>query len=157
MQLPINKDGNIELDLFDIVSEVMGRATEEERQAMVENFGLQEPIRTWMVTRLANEYSRPSYNENVHKDRATLLTQIKEEELKYYADLIVDKMTDEYRHNKAYWEIYRWCSDHNITRMEGFPHQALKCSDWKWKQELEETVRQIIKTERPDLLEVKQE
>ncbi len=156
MQLPINKEGNIELDLFEIVSEVVGRATQEEREAMVEAFGFQEPIRKWMVERLANEYARPSYNENIHKDRAELLAKIKDEELKYYADLIVDKMVDEHRHNKAYWELYHWCSDHNITNMAGFPHQALKSTDWKWQQEIEEVVRNIIKTERPDLLEVKE-
>ena len=34
MRLPINEDGNIELDLFEIVSEVMHKATEEERQTI---------------------------------------------------------------------------------------------------------------------------
>lgn len=133
----------------------MHRATEEECQTMVEYFGLQKPIRKWMVERLANEYSRPSFYESVHKDRLELLQKIKQEELSFYACLIVEKMTDEHRHNKAYWEIYRWCSDHNITSMEGFPHQALKSDDFKWEQELEETVKRIIKTERTDLLEVK--
>jgi hypothetical protein len=37
--------------------------------------------------------------------------------------------------------------------MEGFPHQALKTSDWDWKMELENTVFEIIKRERPNLLE----
>ncbi len=155
MQLPINKDGNIELDLFEIVSEVIGRATEEERETMVEYFALQKPIRKWMVERLAEEYSRPCYNEGIHKDRLELLQRIKVEELNYYASLIVEKMIDEHRHNKAYWELYRWCSDHSITNMVGFPHQALKNSDWKWREELEEIVKQIIKTDRPDLLEPK--
>ncbi len=155
MNLPINKEGNIELDLFEIVSEVIGRATEEERQTMVEYFGLQKPIRKWMVERLADEFSRPSFDENIHKDRLELLTKIKDEELSYYADLIVDTMVDEHRHNKAYWELYRWCSANKITSMNGFPYQALKSDDWQWKQELETTVREIIKRERPDLLEVK--
>jgi hypothetical protein len=155
MQLPINKDGNIELDLFEIVSEVVNRATEEERQTIVEYFGFQKSIREWMIKRLADEYSRPSYYEEIHKDRLELLRKIKIEELNFYASLIVGKMIDEHRHNKAYWEIYRWCSDHNITRMDGFPHQALKPDDWKWRGELEETVTQIIKQERPDLLDTK--
>ncbi len=156
MQLPINKDGNIELDLFDIVSEVIGRATEEERQTIIEYFAMQKPIRKWMVERLAEEYSRPSYYKSVHEDRLDLLKRIKEEELSYYAGLIVEKMIDEHRHNLAYWELWRWCSDHKITHMEGFPYQALKTSDWNWKQELEETVKTIIKKERPDLLDVKE-
>ncbi len=154
MRLPLNKEGNIELDLFEIISEVIGKATEEERDTIVEYFGLQKPIRKWMVGRLADEFSRPCYNESIHDDRSDLLQKIKDEELKYYASLITDKMVDEHRHNKAYWEIYRWCSDHGITHMEGFPHQALKLSDWDWKREIEETVRNIIKTERPDLLKV---
>jgi len=154
MNLPINKDGNIELDLFDIVSEVIGRATDEERETIVVYFGLQKPIRKWMVERLAEEYSRPSYNEEIHKDRSELLQKIKVEELNYYATLIAGKMIDEHRHNKAYWELYRWCSDHNLTCMVGFPHKALKNSDWEWKEEVEEIVRNIIKQERADLLEV---
>ena len=157
MQLPINKDGNIELNLVDIISEVMNRATEEERQTMVEYFALQEPIRKWMVERLADEYSRPCYNNKIHKDRLELLKKIKQEELEYYADKIVDKITNEYRHNKAYWELYWWCQANNITRMEGFPHQALKPSEWDWRMELEKMVCEVIKTERPDLLEVKGE
>lgn len=155
MRLPINKEGNIELDLFDIVSEVIGRATEEERETIVGYFGLQKPIRKWMVDRLADEFSRPSYNEEIHNDRLALLQKIKAEELKYYADLIVDKISDEHRHNKAYWELYWWCQKNEITRMEGFPHQALRTSDFNWKLELEETVQQIITQKRPDLLEPK--
>ncbi len=156
MQLPINKDGNIELDLFDIVSEVVHRATPEEREAMVENFGILKPIRDFIIDKLANEYSRPSFYEGWHDDRLKFLKAIKQEELDYYASLIADKLSDEERHQKAYWELYWWCQKNNITNMAGFPHQALKCSDWKWKQELEDTVRQIIKTERPSLLEVNQ-
>lgn len=157
MQLPINKDGNIELDLWQIVSEVVHRATKEERQMMVEYFGMQEPIRKWMVERLADEYSRPNYYAEVHKDRLEFLRKIQEEELDFYASLIVGKMVDEYRHSKAYWKLYRWCSDHGITRQAGFPHQALKPSDWNWKLELENAVKEIIKTERPDLLEAKRD
>ena len=155
MRLPINKDGNIELDLFEIVSEVIGRATEEERGAIVEYFGFQKPIRKWMVERLAKDYSRPAYCASVHEDRLELLNLIKQEELEYYASLIVEKMVDEHRHNKAYWKLYHWCSANNITIMDGFPHQALKCSDWDWRQELEMIVKDIIKKERPELLEVK--
>ena len=152
MQLPLNKEGNIELDLFQIISEVIGNATEEEREAIVEYFGLQKPIRKWMVERLADDFSRPSYNTDIHEDRADLLRKIKDEELNYYAGLIVEKVKDEKRHNKAYWELYWWCQAHNLTSQEGFPRQALKPSDWKWNLDLEETVKQIIKTERPDLL-----
>ncbi len=155
MQLPINKDGNIELDLWEIVHEVVNQATEEEQQMMVEYFAMQKPIRKWMVERLADDFSRPNYNTSTHEDRDELLTKLKDEELKYYASLIVEKMIDEHRHNKAYWEIYRWCSANNITRMEGFPHQALKHDDWKWRLELEETVGTIIKQDRPDILEPK--
>ncbi len=157
MQLPINKEGNIELDLFDIVSEVMNRVTEEERQTMVEYFALQKPIQKWMVERLATEYSRPNFYEGVHNDRLALLKSIKQEELEYYASLIADKVEDERRHNKAYWELYYWCSDNNITGMKGFPHQALKTGDFDWKHDVEETVKEIIKQERPDLLEVKEQ
>lgn len=155
MQLPINKDGNIELDLFNIVSEVINRATPEERQSIIEYFAILKPIREFVIDKLANEYSRPAFYEGWHDDRLKFLKAIKQEELEYYASLIVNAMIDEHRHNKAYWEIYRWCSDHDITRMAGFPHQSLKHSDWKWKEELENTVKQIIKAERPDLLEVK--
>lgn len=155
MQLPINKDGNIELDLWEIVHEVVNRATEEEQQMMVEYFAMQKPIRKWIVERLADDFSRPNYNTSIHEDRDELLTKLKDEELKYYASLIVEKMIDEHRHNKAYWEIYHWCSDNNITRMEGFPRQALKHDDWKWRLELEETVGTIIKQDRPDILEPK--
>lgn len=155
MELSLNKNGNIELDLYDIITEVIGKATEEEMVDIVECFGLQKPIREWMVKRLADEFSRPSYNEEIHKDRLELLQSIKVEELKYYADLIVDKMIDEHRHNKAYWELYHWCSNHEVTRMDGFPHQALKPSDFEWKRELTETVENIIKEKRPDLLEPK--
>ncbi len=157
MRLPINKDGNIELDLFEIVSEVVNRASEEERQTIIEYFAMQKPIRKWMVERLAEEYSRPSYYSEVHEDRLDFLTKIKDEELSYYASLICEKITDEYRHSKAYWELYHWCSDHNITRMEGFPHQALKPSDFDWGHELETLVRDTIKQERPDLLKPKTE
>ena len=157
MQLPINKDGNIELDLFEIISEVINKATEEERQTIVEYFGFQKPIRKWMVERLADEYSRPSFYESVHDDRFALLKAIKQEELEYYADLIAQKVAGERRHNKAYWEQYWWCQKNNITAMDGFPHQALKSSDWNWKNEVAETVKEIIKQERPDLLEVKVE
>jgi len=155
MQLPMNKDGNIELDLFEIVSEVINRATQEEREAIVEYFGYQKPIREWMVERLATEFSRPSYYEEIHKDRLEFLRQIKEEELSFYADLIAQKVADERRHNKAYWELYHWCSNHNITHTDGFPHQALKSNDWDWKNEVAETVKEIIKQERPDLLDAK--
>lgn len=156
MQLPINKDGNIELDLFEIISEVVHRATPEEREAIVENFAILKPIREFIIDKLANEYSRPSFYEGWHHDRLKFLKAIKQEELDYYASLIVGKIVDEYRHNKAYWELYHWCSNHDITRMEGFPHQALKPSDWKWKEELEAMVKAVIKQERPDLLEVKE-
>lgn len=153
MQLPINKDGNIELDLFAIISEVVHRATPEEREAIVEDFAILKPIREFIIDKLANEYSRPAFYEEWHQDRLKFLKAIKQEELEYYASLIVHKMIDEHRHNKAYWELYRWCSDNHITRMEGFPHQALKPSDWKWEEELENTVKEIIRKERPDLLE----
>lgn len=157
MQLPINKDGNIELDLFEIVSEVVNKATPEEQEAIVEYFGFQKPIRKWMVDRLANEYSRPSFYEEIHEDRLALLKQIKQEELAFYADLIAQKVADERRHNKAYWELYHWCSNHGITRTAGFPRQALNSSDWDWKNEVAEIVEEIIKQKRPDLLEVKTE
>jgi len=154
MRLPINKDGNIELDLFDIVSEVVGKATEEERQTMVEYFGMQEPIRKWMVERLAEEYSRPSFYEEVHNDRKDFLRKIKDEELAFYASLIVERVNDECRHQQAYWKLYYWCSANNITRMNGFPSPILHPSDWDWRKELEDRVKQIIKTERSDLLGV---
>jgi hypothetical protein len=159
MQLSINKEGNIELDLFDIVSEVIGRATEEERQTMVEYFGLQEPIRKWMVERWADDYSRPSYNNTIHKDRLDFLTKIKQEEMAYYADKIVDKINDEYRHNKAFWELYHWCQTNEVTRQKGFPStfQLLKESDWDWRRGLDAMVKDIIKNDRPDLIETKTE
>jgi len=154
MILPINKEGNIELDLFEIVSQVVHKATPEEKEAIIECFGLQKPIREWMVNRLATEFSRPCYCEGIHADRLKLLEAIKQEELNYYAALIVSKVEDERRHNKAYWELYRWCQAHNITGMEGFPHQALKHSEWDWKLEIERIIKDIIKNERPDLLKV---
>lgn len=150
MQLPINKDGNIELDLFDIVSEVMNRATEEEMQTMVEYFALQKPIRKWMVERLANEYSRHSYYQSVHDDRRELLKQIKDEELAYYADLIAEKVEREKRFEKSYYDLRNWCSEH----AKDFPWDKTEI-DLNFKREVEETVKTIIKTERPDLLEVK--
>jgi len=156
MQLPINKDGNIELDLFDIVSEVVHRATPEERETMVEYFGLMKPIRDFIIDKLANEYSRPSFYEGWHDDRLKFLKAIKQEELEYYASLIAGKVEDERRHNKAYWELFWWCQRNNITHMEGFPHQALKTGEWEWKREVEEIVKEAIKQQRPDLLEVKE-
>lgn len=155
MNLPLNKDGNIELDLHDIITEVIGKATEEEMIGIVESFGLQKPIRKWMVERLADEFSRPCYYESVHDDRLKLLQSIKVEELAYYADAIVKAMVDEHRHNKAYWELYWWCQKNNITSMNEFPHNALKPSDYNWKQALEKTVIKIIEEKRPDLLEPK--
>ena len=155
MRLPINKDGNIELDLSEIISEVVGKATDEERKTIIEYFGFLIPIRKLVIDMLAHEYSRPSFYEDVHKDRLELLTKVKQEELGYYAALIVDKVEDERRHNKAYWELYHWCSNNNITSRPSFPHQALKGGDWNWRLELEKVVTDIIKKERPDLLEVK--
>ena len=120
---------------------------------MIEYFGFQEPIRKWMIERLAEEYSRPSYCEEIHRDRLDFLKRIKDEELSFYADLIASRVSDERRHNKAYWELYHWCQSHNITRIDGFPYQALKASDWDWKNDVAKTVRHIINQERPDLLE----
>ncbi len=155
MELSLNEKGNIELDLYAIITEVIGKATEEEMVDIVECFGLQKPIRRWMVERLADDYSRPCFNESIHDDRLKLLQSIKVEELKYYADLIVDKMVDEHRHNKAYWELYHWCQNHDVNKIEGFPYNSLRPSNTDWTKELRETVETIIKEKRPDLLEPK--
>lgn len=155
MNLPLNKNGNIELDLYDIMAEVIGNATEEEMDGIIERFTLLPEIRRYMVDRLANEYSRYCYYEEIHKDRLSLLTKIKEEELNFYASLIADKVADEYRHNKAYWELYHWCSDKGYTHEDKFPHQALKPCDWDWIKGIEKIVVDTVKKERPSLLEVK--
>jgi hypothetical protein len=80
---------------------------------------------------------------------------IKVEELKYYADLIVDKMVEESRHHKAYWELYHWCKNHDVNKIDGFPYNSLRPYDTDWTKELRETVENIIKEKRPDLLEPK--
>jgi len=59
MQLPINKDGNIELDLFEIISEIVNEPTEEGLQTIIDYLDFQKPIRMWRVESLAEEYSRP--------------------------------------------------------------------------------------------------
>ncbi len=150
MNLPINKDGNIELDLFEIVSIVIDRATPEEREAITEYFALQKPIREWMVERLANEYSRHSYYQSVHEDRREFLRQIMEEELAYYADLIADKVEDWKRYRDAYYELRNWCSEN----AKDYPWNKLDI-DFDFRRELETMIKDIVKQERPDLLEPK--
>jgi len=149
MNLPINKDGNIELDLFEIVSIVIDKATPEERETITEYFGLQNPIREWMVERLANEYSRHCFYESVHQDRRELLKKIKEHELAYYADLIAEKVEREKRFEKAYYNLRNWCSEN----AKDYPWDRTEI-DFDFRRNLEEMVINIIKQERQDLLEV---
>jgi hypothetical protein len=155
MNLSLNKNGNVELDLYEIISEVIGNATEAEMLSIIEEFALQPKIRKYMIDRLANEFSRPCFCEEIHNDRLELLQKIKAEELSFYASLIVGKMIDEYRHNKAYWELYWWCSNKGYSQEDSFPHQALKTSDWDWRLELENLVIETVKKERHELLEIK--
>jgi hypothetical protein len=40
--------------------------------------------------------------------------------------------------------------------MDGFPHRVLQPGDFDWKKEVEAVVREVIKQERPELLEAKE-
>jgi hypothetical protein len=114
MKLGINDKGIIELDMLDIVREVVGNTPDEELDELISMFGFQKRISKMVSEALAEEFSRANYNTNIHECRDLFLKHIKQEEIKYYASVITDKLDDYKRAHEQYWKLYNWCSANHV-------------------------------------------
>ena len=124
MKPEMNKQGKIQLDMFDIITEVIENMPNERMWEMIEQFGWHEKIFTWVSKALAEEFSRKNYDPMIHEERKKFLQKVKKQEIEYYAELIAARVEDEARMAKAYWKLYRWCSDNHIFRTDNGSYEA---------------------------------
>jgi len=152
MKLEINDKGKIELDMHDIITEVVGDTPDEELDELISMFGFQKRIFKMTSEALAKEFSRANYNTNIHECRDLFLKHIKQEEIKFYASLIVNKLDDYKRTHEAYWTLYRWCSDNNVFRnFEKYPSVLNSPPiDFDFRRKLEEDIAQAFTEKYPE-------
>lgn len=120
MKLEINDKGKIELDMYDIITEVVGNTPDDELWKLVEMLGWQDRIFKMVSEALAEEFSRDNYNTHIHEARDLFLKHIKQEELKFYASAISNVFDDARRHSNSFWKLYHWCQDAGV--FQKFPN-----------------------------------
>ncbi len=152
MELKINDKMQIELDMYDIINEVVANTPQDRMWEIIEGFGWKNPIFKMVSEALAKEYSRKSYNTHLHENRDLFLKHIKQEEIKFYASVISDKLSDAKRFSDSYWKLYHWCSSHGVFGDHGYPEGDFPIkTDFDAKQELESVIYQAFLEKLPEL------
>jgi hypothetical protein len=142
----------IEMDLYDIIDEVVSNTPEDRMWEIIEGFMWRKPILKMCSEALAEEYSRKCYNTHLHENRALFLKHIQQEEIKFYASVISDKLSDADRHDKSFWILYHWCSEHDVFRTHGYPCGDLPLkTDFNAKRELEDVIYKSFLEKFPEL------
>lgn len=152
MKLEMNDKGNIELDVHEIITELIGNTPDEELDDLISMFGFQKRISKMVSEALAKEFSRENYNTNIHECRDLFLKHIKQEEIKFYASLIANHVENYKRDHENYWKLYHWCSNNNLFQgREGYP-SILHSSpiDFDFRKELEAEVVKAFAEKFPD-------
>ena len=146
MKLEINDKGKLELDMYDIITEVVGNTDDEKLEELIRMFGFQKRILKMVSVALAEEFSRENYNTNIHEARELFLQHIKQEEIKFYASKIVNTVDNYKRTHASYWELYNWCSQNNIFR--DYPNHPSSLNsppiDFDFRRELEKDIAKIF-------------
>jgi hypothetical protein len=157
MKFHITDQGKVEIDMMDIISTVVSNTADDELWKLVEMLGWQERMLKFVSQVLAEEYSRESYNESIHESRDLFLKHIKQEEIKFYASAISEKVCDAKRYNEAFWELYHWCSDKGIFReYHDYPKDLPEMTDFTWKHQLEDTIETAFLEKMPEVIETKE-
>ncbi len=148
MKLEINDKGKIELDMHDIITEVVGNTDDENLEELISMFGFQKRIFKMVSVALAEEFSRENYNTNIHEARELFLQHIKQEEIKFYASKIVNKLDDYKRSHEAYWQLYHWCSENNVFQQYHEHPSPLNMPplDFDFRHDLETHITKILET-----------
>lgn len=138
LKLKVNNEGKLVLDMHDLLAIAVENTADDDLWKLVEMLGWQERIFKLVSVALTEEYSRENYNTYLHEARADFLKHIKEEEVKYYASVISNKICDAKRHSDAYWKLHHWCRENDI---KGYPYDTLMPTDFNWKLQLEKTIQ----------------
>jgi predicted metal-dependent phosphoesterase TrpH len=146
MKIEINNDSKLEISLWDIIEEAFRQANEEGVSQMIEYLAIQPQVRKVIIHRLAEEFSRMSYYEEIHKDRREFLSAIKEQELDFYCDGIASKVEELRRDNEDYWKLYHFCSQNNLfyTKLSNGENKYLSPPK---RNEMDSEIRNKISTE----------
>jgi len=107
------KEGKVCIDLGDLLYMVWEVQPDEFDQVeFIKKFAWMPQVREEVIRILKEEYSRKSYNEDVHEAREALLVIMKEEEIKFYANVIAKKVEKIQREDRDYWKLFHAVKDH---------------------------------------------
>ncbi len=147
-QFTEDADGDhLVINLYDLVEQVVRMTPEEDIGTFIEALGITRKVREFMVDRLSKDYSRPSYNSDVHDDRVKFLKAIKDEELAFYACAIASQITEEMRWQNACRDLGDYCRRHHC-----FDHCREVESPPQWPDHISMDVRQKIMDEVREML-----
>ena len=110
----------IKFGINDFMYEISRELSEDDQIDMMNSLSWFDSILKKAVDLLAEEYSRPNYNESIHKFREDLLVKLKQEEIKYYASKIATLLEENRRWQNLYWKMYH-------HHMEVTRHLDQKC------------------------------
>jgi hypothetical protein len=144
MKLELDDKGYIKIHLGDIVDEIMGDATQEQCQEVLEHFAWQKPMFSYVTEKLAEEYSRECYNSDMAKYRHDFLHAINKEQLDYYASVVANNIESLKRDNKKYWELYHYCEKVMTSEQKRGMPDFHKDIDHNYRHEFEKIVKEAF-------------
>lgn len=151
MKIEINDDSKLEISLWDIIEEAFRQANEEGVSQIIEYLSIQPQVRKVIIRRLAEEFSRKSYYEEIHKDRKEFLSMIGEQELNFYCDGIASDIEELRRDNENYWELYNFCSQNELFYTK-LPNGENKYLNPPKRKDIDFEIRNKISTELREII-----
>jgi hypothetical protein len=117
-------------------------------EKFIADLGWLPQVRKSIIETLKHEYSRESYNENIHKERDELLTAMKEKEIEYHTAYVTKLIEENKRLNADYWRLWHYYRDilRNDFNHKEFPPDTEKI-DFDFRKKVEEYLLTLIKKE----------
>lgn len=148
MKFELNlKDGKLCLDLGDLFYMAYEAQPDEfDQLEFIKKFAWMPQVREEIIKVLKEDYSRPSYCEEVHKEREKFLAAMRDEEIKFYASLIVEKVEDKIRWDREYWKLYHVVREY-VT--DGVKIPEMEKINFDYRKELEQVIIEAFKKNLP--------
>jgi len=141
-EIKIN-DGSIQISLRWLLSELED-VPPDQLLGILDGLSWNPVIIAKTVDLLANEFSRENYNTCVHTARLDFLCRVKEQEIKYYANSIADKIEERFRKINDYNRLYHHVFEHyGHVNLSKFPERQK--IDFEIRRELAAIVENAFK------------
>jgi len=147
IKIKIEGKNKLILDLSDLFYLLHDSFDNEfDAEEFINDLGWIPQIRKQIIKTLKNEYSRGSYNNNVHKERNELLEAMKEKELEYYTNYVADLIEERNRWNNNYWKLWHWYNERldEHFHTKGSPPDTDKI-DFDYREEVAKYIQSVLK------------